>query len=194
MATSRLTSIAAIRQDFPYIHIALNSSDLSLIAEHSFLYNARTTRTSSLVQRWEWEWNFFFKRFAKPAFPSVFMRARCIGFTFSRRRLFVVRRFRNVAQSAVARQIDYVLAKGILRRARPRPPFLRPFTHATHVLIHVPGASYPARARRAFFFSIPFSLLGAPLQKLQCVSTKSTNHSIIKSVSALYGGRPGVAH
>lgn len=74
MATSRLTSIAAIRQDFPYIHITLDSSDLPLIAalsdsfdDHSFSYNARRERLELIeaffsysTVRMRMEFSFFF--------------------------------------------------------------------------------------------------------------------------------------
>lgn len=75
---------------------------------------------------------------------------------------------------------------------------LRPFAHATHVLIRVPRTS-PARSAHSsyalsssLFLSISVLSSSLPLQKLQRVSTKSTNHSIIKSASAL-PGRAGVA-
>ncbi|EFN67591.1 hypothetical protein EAG_16273 [Camponotus floridanus] len=46
--------------------------------------------------------------------------------------LFAVRRFRNVAQSAVVRQIDYVLARSILRGARPSfVPSHMPLTYSS---------------------------------------------------------------
>jgi len=107
---------------------------------------------------------------------------------------FAAKRFGNVARSAVVRQIDYVRARDILRMTRPRSPsfaLVRPRSpfHTCYSRSHPRSRNtsyHRSRASPGAFFSIPSSLPGSSLQKLQRVSTKSTNHSIIKSVSALH--------
>jgi len=178
-------------QDFLYIYVAFDPSEFisnSIFSDffrQNFSFRISEAFFSYLTVRID-----FFAVCAEAPFPFIFVSS-LHRFHIFAAYLFEVRRFRNVAWSAVARQIDYVLAKGILRRVpnHPSSPFYTCHSR-THVL--TTRSEYVVFTRVVAFFSIPSSLFGAPLQKLQRVSTKSTNHSIIKSVSALHGYR-GVA-
>lgn len=149
-----------MRWDSLYIHIALDPQNLLRTAVFAdFSKRSFSCRLKHLdIPQVFFSYltvriDFFFAVCVETTFPSVFVSSlhRFHIFTAC---LFEVRRFRNVARSAVARQIDYVLAKGILRRVfnRPSSPF-----YTCHSRTH-PRSGYVvfARvvARRVLLYSV----------------------------------------
>lgn len=126
MATSRL-----MYEDFFYIHIALGPSEFTCNRAVSCDFSER-----NYPYRLEYPEAFFsYLTAGIDFFPAVCISFRLCELVASvshfRRRVSSTKSDDsvNVAWSAVARQIDYVLAKGILRRV-PNPPFF--------ALLHMP--------------------------------------------------------